>query len=411
MSTPPPSPASRSGEPRPDPRVVQAAAACVRQLGFEPPPHRLPFETMQLGGGVGLVGLPWVSLILHLPAYRSARYNIRASCDANPQRIAEARAAHLPLGEVRASLEEVIDDPEVRVVDCCFGHQGTGPARRLDVVRRCGRAGKDVLIHKPLALRFAAALELAEAGRAAGIRVAVNQNCRYNPANFAVRHLLTPERLGAPRIIELQASWRGDLRAASSAPAWISHTIHHADLIRWWAGARCVRVTAHALDVATLAIYEFDNGCIAYHHENHGGPEHHTVRTRIACERGVIRHGHNWNWHFPSTEGEDFVHVWRDLRDSPVELALPRHVYEPPWSLHNPYLPHRGPWYDLGAPVAGMMGTLGSLLHANATAAVPDNSIDASLESLRLCLAAQWSARIGAPVDPSQLPPEAEAVG
>ena len=52
------------------------------------------------------------------------------------------------------------------------------------------------MIQKPVAYTVAQAKEFARIGQEAGIHVAVNQNCRYQPANYTVKQLLTPERLG-----------------------------------------------------------------------------------------------------------------------------------------------------------------------------------------------------------------------
>jgi predicted dehydrogenase len=385
--------------------VVEADA----RLGFDLPPHRPPYETMRLDGGVGVVGLHWVMLIMHLPAYAAARYNIRAAVDRVPERVREATAAHLPLGDIAASWEDVVDRDDVAVVDCCFGARRDGMQRRLQVAQRCATAGKALMVHKPPAMRLGDVTAMADFARDAGLTLAVNQNCRYNPANYAVKGLLHESRAGRPITIELQSYWRSNVKSRSDRLATVGHTIHHADLIRWWVDRPCVSVYARATTESTLATYEFDDGTIAYHQENHTGPETHRVNAHLQCENAVIRHGHNWNWHLPSAQAHEFVHVWRDTRAEPVKLDLPTHVYEPVWSRHNPYLPLDGPFYDVAGPIAGMMGSLGTLLHATATDTEPDNAIRHSIDSFRICLAAQISARTGKPVDPRQLPDDATA--
>ena len=124
----------------------------------------------------------------------------------------------------------------------------------------------------------------------------------------------------------------------------------------------------------------------------------------LTCERGVIRAGHNWNWHLASAHDYDFVTVWPGSGDGPgIALPLPEHIYEPPWSLVNKWLPHEGPYYDLGAPIAGMMGTMGLLMKALGEGKPPDNSAASAFESLRMCIAAERSAAEGVPVDPTTL--------
>lgn len=380
-------------------------------MGFEVPPHRLAYESMDLSPRVGLIGLHWVMLTMHLPAYRAARFNIAASCEIDPARIAEARAAHFPIGRSIDRYEDLIASDDVDVVDCCFGTRPQQMDHRRRVVELCCASRKDVMVHKPPARRLGDAMELYDIAQKGGIRLACNQNCRYNPANYAVKQLLSPDRLGRPITIELQSYWRGALRGWESAElATVGHTIHHADLIRWWVGSPCVSVTARGRGYSTMTIYEFENGTLAYHMENHSGVRHHRVTANIMAEHGVIRHGHNWNWHLPSSSEYDFVHLWRNTREEPVVMRLPEHVYEPSWSQHNPWIPSRGAYYDLAAPVAGMMGSLGSLLHANRSGASPDNSYAASIESFRMCLAAQVSAHTGRSVDPATLDPNTQTI-
>jgi predicted dehydrogenase len=372
-------------------------------LSFELPPYRLPYEQMKLDGRVGLIGLHWVMLIMHLPAYASARYDIRAACEIEPERVKEAQAANLPIGDVERNWQDLIRRDDVDVLDCCFGPRGEAADRRRAVVEAAAEAGKPLMIHKPPAIRLGEAVKLAAIAEAAGIPLAVNQNCRYNPANYAVKQLLSPERMGRPRTIELQSYWRGSIWDDGDQPATVGHTTHHVDLLRWWIGQPCVSVYSRSRSNATLSIYEFADGTIAYHHENHSGVERHRVRCHLMCDNGVIKHGHNWNWHIPGAEEDEFVHLWQDLRAGPVKMKLPPHIYEPPWAQHNPYIPHHGPYYDLAGPIAGMMGSLGSLLHAHAIGEPPDNHIRGSIEALRICLAAHLSSRTGKPVNPAAL--------
>ena len=376
-----------------------------QRLGFPHPPTRLPFETFRTDYGLGLCGLAWVMQIMHLPAYRAARLNLAAGCEINEQRIREVQQSLQPLPRITRDLGELIRDERVDVIDCCFGHDPGKQENRLRAVRLAAEAGKPIMIHKPMATSVEFAVRLIDAARDGGIPLAVNQDCRYNPANYAVKHLLSDERLGRPMVVEVGSYWRGGMPNMNDMrPAHLSHVIHHADLIRWWVGSPCRSVYARSRGNTSLIVYEFEDGTIARHTEGHNGVGAHDVEVAITAERGVTRGGHNWNWHLASAHAYDRVTVYPgDTRGRGVDLVLPEHIYEPPWSLVNPYIPHQGPYYDLGAPIAGMMGSMGSLMQAMDTGQAPDNSADSALESLKMCLAAERSAREGRPIDPAEL--------
>ena len=383
----------------------QDAGRKEQALGFSVPPYRLDYENQRTDYGIGIIGLHWVMQIMHLPAYQAARYDVVTAAEINEDRIEETRRKGFDVGHITRDWHEVIENEDVEVVDCCFGAGEEKERLRMQVIEAAGEAGKHLMIHKPVATTIESAERMARAAEEAGIRLVVNQNCRYNPACYSVKQLLTPERMGRPGVIELQNYWQGGpLDLEDPMPAYLGHVIHHADLLRWWVDEPCVCVKSWAGMKTTMAIYEFEGGTVAYHMENHSGMEAHRTNFRVMAEGGSIRAQHNWNWHFPGPGEREFVEVFTERDEDPVRLDLPQHVYEPVWSDINPWEPLEGAWYDLAGPVAGMMGTMGSLMRGVENDCPPDNRIGGAIESLRMCLAAQLAAKTGKPVDPRDLP-------
>jgi predicted dehydrogenase len=376
----------------------------TQDLPFDLPPYRPTYESMRLDAGIGLCGMHWVTQIMQLPAYRALRLNVVAASEADPDKRSKAGALGIVPVEIADDWRAVASHDGVSVLDCAFGHRPERQHARLEVLRAAGERGQAVLFHKPLASSLEVAEQLVREAQELGVTAAVNLNCRFNPANYAVKGLLDDARLGEPRVIELTSSWRHDIRPVERfAYATISHTIHHADLLRWWVGHPCVEVYAKARNGVTLATYTFANGTIAHHVEHHNGEDRHRQTFRLLTGKGLIHGSHNWVWHRPSAEAEDAVRVWLDTNRRPVDVPLPIHVYEPVWSLINPYIPHEGPYYDVAAPVAGMAGTMSELMDAHATGRTPSHSLDQGLHSLRMAIAAVVSAREGRPIDPSSL--------
>jgi predicted dehydrogenase len=375
------------------------------QLGFALPPYRLDYENFRTDYRLGVIGLHWVMQIMQLPAYKAARYNISCAAEINPEAIRTALEKRLVPDDITDDWRELVAREDVDIVDSCFGHKPDRQHKKLELVQAAVEAGKPVLVHKPAASTLGIAEQMLQAAENSGVPVCVNQNCRYNPAAYSVNQLLAPERLGRPLIVEIQQYWRGDPKPADDRrPAWMQHYIHHADLLRWWVGSPCVSVYSKAQQVCTMTIYEFESGAVVYHIENHTGVRRNDNSFRLQTENGVIMGKHNWDWHLGNAEGRDVVHVYRNTSEPPASLPLPMLPYEPVWSDINKWLPHEGPWYDLSAPTAGMMGCIGSIMKGLSENTEPDNHIRSGVEALRMALAAEISAATGKPVNPADVP-------
>jgi predicted dehydrogenase len=180
--------------------------------------------------GIGVIGAGEIVEACHLPAYRAAGFPVVGLYDIDQQR------AHV-LGErfeipVFDTLDALLDSASVGVVDIAV------PVTAQDqIARRAMAAGHHLLCQKPLALDFGAALSLAEAARAAGIRAAVNHQMRYAPAIAAIRALVDDGAVGTPLEVRFGVNV---VTPWERWPFWHSvpnfelfgHTIHYLDTLR-----------------------------------------------------------------------------------------------------------------------------------------------------------------------------------
>jgi predicted dehydrogenase len=158
------------------------ATAATRAIAYRPSFPR------GYAPGIGLIGCGAVARAWHLPAYGKYGVDVVGVYDPLPA------ATHCVSDEfpfvrrVFGSLDELLSDPEIEIVDIA-----TGPEVRLELIRRALEAGKHVLSQKPLALDLRAARRLVEEAERRRLTIAVNQNGRWAPP-WRIATLLIEQR-------------------------------------------------------------------------------------------------------------------------------------------------------------------------------------------------------------------------
>jgi len=144
---------------------------------------------------------------------------------------------------------------------------------------RAARAGKHLVVEKPIDVTLAAADRLIEAARAAGVALTVISQHRFDPGLIELKRLLGDGALGRLVLAEAStkwyrtqayydsAGWRGTW--AMDGGSLMNQGIHYVDLLRWCMGpvtevtAVCV-TQAHQVEVedTALAIVRFASGAV-----------------------------------------------------------------------------------------------------------------------------------------------------
>jgi len=327
--------------------------------------------------GIGVVGAGFIVRDCHLVAYRDAGFRV-VGLTSRTRATAEEVATLRELPRVFESLDAMLDDPAVEVVDIAVP-----PREQPAIIRRIaanpGRV-RGILAQKPLAMDLAEARALVAACDAAGIRLQVNQNMRYDHSVRALKALLDRGDLGEPVLatIEMRAipHWMPWAREERSLSTFVM-SIHHLDTFRYWLGDP-ERVLASTrpdprtrfphTDGINLSILEFASGARASAWDDvWSGP----VREGAAADNGI-------RWRFEGTEGLATGTIgwpgWPERVPSTIDYS----------SVREPGVWHRPRWPQAWFPDA-FAGTMGGLLQALETGTEPDISGHDNLKTIALC--------------------------
>jgi predicted dehydrogenase len=155
------------------------------------------------------------------------------------------------------------------------------PAVHLEQTVGAARAGKHVLVEKPMAQNPSQAAEMVDACRAAGVRLSVVSQHRFRDTPAAAKRLIADGVLGDVRMVRLTGAEVGwwDLKARgdewkldpAQQTAWASWSAHGCDLIRWFTSSEPVVAFAHitnysgappAVGQSAMATYEMASGAL-----------------------------------------------------------------------------------------------------------------------------------------------------
>ena len=226
---------------------------------------------------VGLIGCGLMAKA-HLPGYQAAgeRAEIVMCCDNNEQ-LAQAHAQTIGGNiEVTTDWEQAIVRDKMDAVDICSPHYLHAP-----MVLAAAKAGKHILLEKPMALNLEEARQMVDATSTAGKVFMVAQNQRYLPEHQSIKDLLNQGVIG--RVIAARIDGNQFLSKGYPKGHWLfskaltgggvirTTAIHKIDLLRYFLG-EVKRVTAFYStsglnpemdneDVATIAM-EFENGAL-----------------------------------------------------------------------------------------------------------------------------------------------------
>ena len=361
--------------------------------GFKWPSFRPPLETYKLDYGIGIIGYAGIVRAQQLPAYRLAGYRVVAAANAGRERRELARLDGIP--HVYEDYRELLQRDDVDIIDCAVDHSPEAMKGRLQILKDAAKAGKAVLMQKPMATDLETAEEMVKIAEDHGIPYAVNQNLRFDPAIYLTKQFLAAERFGRPGFMHFaNTSIEGPKFGFGPQGVVLAWQIHALDSIRWLSGGEPISISCMNRNNSAMYQIEFSSGAVCnyfeYHNEDNFRNE---TPLRIWAERGAVRGNHRWN---PGSRWEkDLVEVrgyeW------PKEIGWV--TYSMPDDLTNRHVFVK-PWYDEAASIGGFIGIMGEFMQSLYEKRPALTNGRDNLLSLRMYFAGQLSAEQRRPVDP-----------
>ncbi len=140
---------------------------------------------------VGIVGYGWVATA-HIPAINAtALGQVTAVCSSRKLDGAALSAQYGGPIRVYNDLDEMLANPEIHVVSLCGF-----PSQRLDQVQRAARAGKHLILEKPLCLSLKELRAMHQAVKRARVKTCVCFECRYANQFQVIKTVLDNGLLG-----------------------------------------------------------------------------------------------------------------------------------------------------------------------------------------------------------------------
>jgi predicted dehydrogenase len=366
----------------------------VLDLDYQiPPSARTDFA-------IGVIGAGFIVREVQLKAYRNAGFTTVAIASRTPE-IAREVADLYGIPKVYDTVGELLRDPQIEIVDVAVP-----PDQQLAVIREVARHAshvRGVLVQKPLALNYSEAVEIVRICRESGIRLAVNQNMRYDQSIRALKSLLKKGYLGEPVLATI------DMRAVPHWQPWVREysrltllnmSVHHLDCFRFLFGEpECVyasvrpspRIPFPHQDGICLYILEYASGLrVAACDDTYVGPGNHKEDLDSYIK-----------WRVEGTEG--LAQGWLGWPEYP-NRAPSRMEFS---SRREPGVWQSPRWREVWFPDA-FEGPMGALMDSVARGIEPEISGEDNLHSMALVEACYASVERHQPVSPREI--EAGAV-
>jgi predicted dehydrogenase len=217
---------------------------------------------------VGIVGYGWVAGA-HIAAINATQQaQVTRIFSSRPLNAAEVNARHGGKITTHTDLDDFLKDPNLHAVSIC-----SYPQDHARQAIAAARAGKHLIIEKPLALNWGDCLDVRQAVKAAGVKTCVCFECRYSSQFLATKSVIDRGLLGKIHYGEVDyfhgiGPWYGQFRwntkKNAGGSSLLSAGCHAMDALLLCMGGEVESVTSAATRSANndFAKYEYPTSTV-----------------------------------------------------------------------------------------------------------------------------------------------------
>lgn len=232
-----------------------------------------PIEFLSVGGvrvdkklNIGVIGLGLIGSLHARIFHELPNANLVGVVDVD-----EARARNFASRfscEAYRDYQDLLRHPDLEAVSICVPEE-----HHVAPAVAAARAGKHILIEKPIAKTIKEALEIESAAKTACVRFMVAHVLRFDPRYVQLHDAIVRGDIGEP--INLRLKRNNPIMSAQRLKGRVSLLhflgVHDIDLIRWYASADVTQVYAQKVsklnasigcEDSIIAVFNFANGAI-----------------------------------------------------------------------------------------------------------------------------------------------------
>jgi predicted dehydrogenase len=167
---------------------------------------------------IAILGVGWAGS-KHVEAIRELGRGLTVDClvDNDPDFLAE-KCAELQVKKSYQLSEDAIADPEVNAISICLPHRF-----HCDVAVAAARAGKHVLVEKPMAVTVDEATRMIEAADQNNVKLYVAENRPYHPMSQRLREIVqSGDPVGEVLAASMVTGFRAETYGYPGRRAWLA---------------------------------------------------------------------------------------------------------------------------------------------------------------------------------------------
>ncbi len=253
----------------------------------------------------GVIGVGWIGGLRADTLSRTALVDKLHLCDIKPDRLAEVKALYKP-ATATLDYNDIIKNDNIRVV-----YVSTTPeANHYPIARDCLKAGKNVMLEKPIALELWEADELIQLSNRNNLKFTIGYSQRFNPKVAFAKKKITDGTLGNVVSVLVSRHLSRELGKKIASRVRLSPVVMEFD-----ARSR-LRVLAARAGEAGARL--FSQGAYGYMKPVNGS--HDIMFTTVTMDNGVVvMIGGGWN--FPPSF-PNYCSTWIEITGTEGALTL-----------------------------------------------------------------------------------------